>query len=151
MNYELNNWNYLPLSTVADFENAKASKKYKEGSFLVPVSACIRRPIIELKEEQEVDAEASYVIVTPKVEYNSKYIFIAFTKQWEKFKVMYMENINMPYSAFKEMYLQIHKDRATQDLIAKQFELLENEIEATEREIEHIKNVKKFSLKHMFV
>lgn len=151
MNYELNSWNYLPLSTVADFENAKAGKKYKEGTFLVPVSACIGRPIIELKEEQEVDAEASYVIVTPKVEYNSKYIFIAFTKQWEKFKAMYIQNINMPYSSFKEMYLQVHKDRATQNYIAKQFEFLEAEIKATEKEIEHIKNMKKVFTKHMFV
>lgn len=91
------------------------------------------------------------MVVTPKVEYNSKYIYIAFIKQWEKFKVMYMENINMPYSSFKEIYLQVHKDRVTQDYIAKQFEFLEAEIKATEKEIEHIKNMKKVFTKHMFI
>lgn len=151
MKEELNNWHYTPLKEIATYERARTRKIYRKGSFCVPISACTGRPIKYLEEDSEVEAEVNYVVVTPLDKFNPQYVLIVFEQQWERIKTTYMEGINLPFNCFDVIEIPLHKDRTTQDYIAKYMELLNKEMETTEKEIEHLKNMKEFNLKYMFV
>ena len=69
---------------IADIERAVKGKIYSAGCTLIPLSAATSTPNKYMEEPGAV--ETRYAVAIPKGGVNSKYLFIAIERAYERFK-----------------------------------------------------------------
>lgn len=133
---------------IADIERAVKGKNYPAGCTLIPLSAATSTPNKYMEEPGAV--ETKYAVAIPKGGVNSKYLFIAIERAYERFKYRYMTTINMQFGQLKHLELDYHEDGEVQDEIVRMVQEAER-LEMKEQAIvEHLQAQKKYFMGTMF-
>lgn len=133
---------------IADIERAVKGKNYPAGCTLIPLSAATSTPNKYMEEPGTV--ETRYAVAIPKGGVNSKYLFIAIERAYERFKYRYMTTINMQFGQLKHLELDYHEDGEVQDEIVRMVQEAER-LEMKEQAIvEHLQAQKKYFMGTMF-
>ncbi len=133
---------------IADIERAVKGKNYPAGCTLIPLSAATSTPNKYMEEPGAV--ETRYAVAIPKGGVNSKYLFIAIERAYERFKYRYMTTINMQFGQLKHLELDYHEDGEVQDEIVRMVQEAER-LEMKEQAIvEHLQAQKKYFMGTMF-
>lgn len=133
---------------IADIERAVKGKIYPAGCTLIPLSAATSTPNKYMKEPGDV--ETRYAVAIPKDGVNSKYLFIAIERAYERFKYRYMTTINMQFGQLKHLELDYHEDGKVQDEIVRMVEEAERLERKEQAIVEHLQAQKKYFMGTMF-
>ena len=144
---ELNQYKKMNLLDIVNIERAQKSKKYQEGNIIIQVSAS-KGQILYLKEPQYV--ESKYVVLKPKIEICSKYLYYILNNCMFDFLRIYQSDINIQPEVFKFLNIDIHTNINTQRKIAEILTNIDDRISSEESMIGKIKDFKKWHLEKMF-
>lgn len=137
------------LLDVATVERAKSGKVYPAGSILIQVSATNGKlRMIEAPAEVE---QKYAVIEVAGDRVSAPYLLFVLEMEMPGFLRRYQTTMNIQMDVFKHLRFEIHNERDTQDEIVKVFAMLDDRIDGIEREIDGLKEFKKWHLDAMFV
>lgn len=137
------------LLDIATIERAKSGKTYPAGSTLIQVSATDGK-LRYMAEPGEV-AQKFAVIEPDRDRVSPAYLYWALGIALPSFLARYQTTMNIQMDVFKHLKVEIHNDRETQDEIARLFATFDAQIDGIKRDIDRLKEFKKWHLDTMFV
>jgi len=142
------NYKDVGIYEISSIERATKGKTYPAGSTLIPLSA-IRIGIDAeyLKTDSEVDTR--YAVIIPKDIHDAEFIFQMVQMQLSKFLEKYMTGINLQFGELKHLHIRMF-NQETRQFIVKAMVTVDHSIECEKKEIEKLKDEKKFYLANMF-
>lgn len=143
----LNEFKEINLLDIVNIEKAKKDKQYEKGNIIIQVSAS-KGQIFYLENKQVV--ERKYIVLIPKIKIHSKYLYYILSDVLPDFLIKYQTDINIQPEIFKFLKLKIHSDINIQNKIADILSNIDKQIENENKEIEKIKDFKKWHLDKMF-
>ena len=143
----LNEFKEINLLDIVNIEKAKKDKQYEKGNIIIQVYAT-KGQIFYLENKQIV--ESKYIVLIPKIKIHSKYLYYILSDVLPDFLIKYQTDINIQPEIFKFLKLKIHSDINIQNKIADILSNIDKQIENENKEIEKIKDFKKWHLDKMF-
>ena len=140
-------WNWKTLDEVANCEKSKKGKNYKAGSVLIPLSACIGSPLIQLTEPGT--AEEKFYVAEPSDKILSNYLFLAISEEWERFKTAYIQNINIRVEDIRHYRIK-YCSIEDQEKVMNRLNAIDGDIKREMEMMEKWKAVKKYLMYYMF-
>lgn len=90
-------------------------------------------------------------MITSKKEILPEYLFLAIERGLPKFIHKYLTTINLQIDTLRRFKIEYHEDMEEQRKIVEMQRKVQEAIEAEEREIEKLKEIKSFYMKNLFV
>lgn len=133
---------------LADIERAVKGKIYPAGCTLIPLSAATSTPNKLTTDEGEI--ETRYAVVQPHIDVNPVYLFAIIEREYPHFKAKYMTTINLQFGQLKNLEVEYHPNKKTQNRIAELLEAAEKLSKKEKYVIEKLKKEKAYFLGTMF-
>lgn len=133
---------------LAEIERAVKGKIYPEGCTLIPLSAATSTPNKLTKEKGKI--ETRYAVVQPHTNVNPAYLFAIIEREYPHFKEKYMTTINLQFGQLKNLEVDYHPQKQTQDRIVEMLEEVEELRKQEEKMIANLKETKTYFLGTMF-
>lgn len=142
------NYKDVGIYEISSVERAIKGKTYPAGSTLIPLSA-IRIGINAEYLKKDSEVETRYAVITPKDSYDAEFIFQMVQMQLSEFLAKYMTGINLKFGELKHLHIRMF-NQETRNFITKELDMVDHAIEYENKEIEKLKDEKKFYLANMF-
>lgn len=137
------------LLDVASIERARSGKTYPAGSTLIQVSATDGK--LRYMDEPGEVAQKFAAIEPDCARVSPAYLFWALGIALPPFLARYQTTMNIQMGVFDHLRLEIHNDRDTQDEIVRLFASVDEQIDGIQRDIDMLKEFKRWHLGAMFV
>lgn len=147
-NLTLTEYRRANIYELADIERAVKGKIYPAGCTLIPLSAATSTPNKLTTEEGEI--ETRYAVVQPHINVNPAYLFAIIEREYPHFKAKYMTTINLQFGQLKNLEVEYHTNKKTQDRIAELLEAAEKLSKKEKQVIERLKKEKAYFCGTMF-
>ena len=145
---ELNNYSKIKIKDICTWERSKKGKVYPAGCWCVQVSAT-KGQMAYVDAPQEV--ESKYCVFWLNTDlYLPEYVYIMFQKNLAEFLRRTQTGLNIKPEIFNEYAINLHQDIETQRAIVKTMKLIDDRIAEEQKQVDIIKEVKRYHLGKMF-
>lgn len=135
------------LPEVAEISRAKKGQIYPGGETLIELSAT-KGTTKYHRDSGEISTR--YAVVVPDERFDPEYFEIAVEKGLPEFIHKYLTTINLQFSALDFFKIEYHESREYQLEVVRAMREASKMIEAEEKEIQKLKELKSFYLSMMF-
>lgn len=137
------------LPEVAEISRAKKGQIYPGGETLITLSAVNGYEMIKYHHDPS-EISTRYAVVVPDERFDPEYFAIAVEKGLPEFIHKYLTTINLQISALDFFKIEYHESREYQLEVVRAMREASKMIEAEEKEIQKLKELKSFYLSMMF-
>lgn len=137
------------LPEVAEISRAKKGQIYRGGETLITLSAVNGYEMVKYHRDSG-EISTRYAVVVPDERFDPEYFAIAVEKGFPEFIHKYLTTINLQFSALDFFKIEYHESREYQLEVVRAMREASKMIEAEEKEIQKLKELKSFYLSMMF-
>lgn len=138
------------LPEVAEISRAKKGQIYPGGETLIVLSAAHGCDEMVKYHRDPGEISTRYAVVVPDERFDPEYFAIAVEKGLPEFIHKYLTTINLQFSALDFFKIEYHESREYQLEVVRAMREASKMIEAEEKEIQKLKELKSFYLSMMF-
>lgn len=138
------------LPEVAEISRAKKGQIYPGGETLIVLSAAHGCHEMVKYHGDPGEISTRYAVAVPDERFDPEYFFIAVTRGLPEFIHKYLTTINLQIDALKFFKVEYHDSREDQLRVVESIREADKMIEAKEREINALQELKRFYQAMMF-